>query len=213
MGLDYSFNLFVRDEELPLLLRSLQPLIEPVRPSNERAGADSAQLRATLVVDGQAIDLACTSGFEGGSIVELERGPQSAMLVLSINVPWEEELWVDFDDWDDGRTVSIGCMFATITRWARTSLVEFVAATTQMSLHFQRSASIRRTFAALAERCGAELVVLDLEGGEFETLDDPPRRVQVEIEGRSAGGESLGELDPPSLLASIRAALAAQRSP
>lgn len=67
-----------------------------------------------------------------------------------------------FDDPQSGR-LAIGCVWSSIRCGERYALFRATAATTDMSLLFQESRSIRETFVQIGREAGAALVVFDEE--------------------------------------------------
>jgi hypothetical protein len=208
MGRRFAFNIFLPDEALGALVGAVRPLLESEEDALYDANPNSRRQRTTLVIDGAEFALRCAYGFASNRRV-----------VVSRDEPVEQELeftmYFEPDDAIDAYQsalnqpddyLGIGVVYGTIQRTPTISRMIFRAATSYMSELFQRSSSIRGTFVALAERCRANLVVLDLEGGEFETLEDPPRRAVVPIESWTEDG-AWTEVDTPTLLASLEQAL------
>lgn len=227
MGLNYSFEIFFPDSEVTTLLLELRALLTGPYPEDPRDDPHAKPARTLVLVDDRRVHLPCTAQWTAGITIALERNVKSPSLDLSLFFEREPVI----EAYDDENSSSIGFLFDTdeppqprflrvgyiygqIWRGEAISRASFTAATTRMSRLFEESPSVQRTFVALARRCRAELVALDLEeGGEFEILDDPPgQRVTVETESFDEQGNYLGELDPAALLASLRAARAALNS-
>ncbi|WP_194815800.1 hypothetical protein [Nocardia sp. XZ_19_385] len=167
MGLDYSYEVYVHRD-------SARPLLEAVK-----ANCDPSPGRTTTVdlPDGRVI-LPCTSRFVSDTTLRFDTTAADGGLLLELDLsilfPADDELlkWVDEDyvvttGQDGDRMCPVGYIYLSARNASRFLpdhlCFDFMAATTDMSRLFVRSASIRRWFADLALDHGAPLCLLDME--------------------------------------------------
>jgi len=183
MGLDYGFSIFLRAERLESLLRGLSPLLEPTNTEWDPDGMEIVERAPTVLVLGdKELLLPCSAEHKCGRRLQLGEGAdQEVSLELSMRFPGDEkidEYLVGLAPHARDRPQSVGLIYLNISG-SEMKLAEFTAASTAMSVLFRESGSIRRTFGELAASCDAELVVLDLENGEYETLEESPRSLKI----------------------------------
>ncbi|WP_034263958.1 hypothetical protein [Actinospica robiniae] len=160
MGIDYSFEIFVPAGNVARALT----LLAELAPQCDR---DRLPLRVDLP-GGERLSLPFTSGFEHRPI------DASSADVLDL------ETWIMFgaDDAvrehrnpaaeiDELGRVEVGYIYLTVTfaraRHARFASLDFTAAATSMSLMFQQSESVRKTFTDLTVASGGVCCLLDTQ--------------------------------------------------
>lgn len=166
MGLDYSYEVYVHRD-------SARPLLEAVKA---HCMPNTDTTTTVEFPDGRVI-LPCTSGFAEGTTVSFDASAagNSRLLKLDLSMlfPADDELlrWDEDNGLEpapgDDRLCRVGFIYLSV--WdASTFLPDhlcfyFMAATTDMSRLFARSASIRTWFADLTFDLGGPLCLLDLE--------------------------------------------------
>ncbi|MFE3024511.1 hypothetical protein [Nocardia tengchongensis] len=189
MGLDYSYEVYVHRDSARALLEAVKASCNPypggkttvefpdgpvVMPCTSRFASDT-----TLRFDPTATD--------GGSLLQLD---------LSLSFPADTELlkWVGErgapqTDSGNGLLCSVGYIYLSVfdaSKFLPDHLsFDFMAATTDMSRLFARSASIRTWFANLTFDHDGPLCLLDLEtkGRITITLGSIDRQLNVDWDG------------------------------
>ena len=158
MGLDYAYELIAARESADRLVRALRDRL---------VAEDRARLLATL-----------QSGLAGAvdhverDVFERQLFQQGAKeLCLSFLFPEDEPLALFANDLApvDGR-VQVGCVWTTIECGSEYVLLRATAATSSMSLLFERSRSVRSTFCEAGRTGGALLVLFDDEREDFAAV-------------------------------------------
>ena len=171
MGIDFSYDFFVRRRDSRRFLTAVAELCDPQEP------------RWTIVAlpDGTSVRLPGTHGFTSGTTVKLP-DQSGGTFDLSLCFPVDEPLQAYRDDlegvdriWPDGSGrvmvgyvyLSVSDTFAILPDHVRFS---FMPAVTAQSKLFLMSPSIRDTFATLALSTGASLCLLDSGSGGPEII-------------------------------------------
>ena len=154
MGLDYSFILVTDLERADMLIREL---------ANHLDAEGRQRLSSCLPYDAQVGFRSVRRGEFEQSLFD-KHGIQD--LCFSFLFPTDVDLLKYAADQSrevqDGK-LSVGCVWCSIRSEQRFLAFSATAATTAMSLLFERSAAVKATFADIGRRAGASLVMLDDE--------------------------------------------------
>jgi hypothetical protein len=211
MGIDYSYDIYVPEQDSGRFLAAVAELCHP-----------DATASTTVVVPGggDPVTLPGSHGFTSGKTVDLAdvAATGGGTFDLSFAFPADEPLRADRDDrrpfghplvgWtrppDDG-PIRMGYIYLSVHdgsdmvpgHWN----FSFTPAASVQSRLFLRSPSIRETFAALAVSTGAALCLFDGEIGDRIIVTVGERRVSAEVpgpclvwRGGSAGPGGVAEL-------------------
>ncbi|MFE3794459.1 hypothetical protein KHQ06_31790 [Nocardia tengchongensis] len=190
MGLDYSYEVYVHRDSARALLEAVKASCNPYRDGT-----------TTVEFPDGPVVLPCTSRFTSGTTLRFDPtaadGGSLLNLDLSLLFPADTELlkWVGErgdapqTDADNGPLCSVGYIYLLV--FDASSFLpdhvsfDFMAATTDMSRLFARSASIRTWFANLTLDHGGPLCLLDLEqkGRIAITLGSFDRQLNVDWDG------------------------------
>ncbi|XVV09489.1 hypothetical protein ACQP2X_32160 [Actinoplanes sp. CA-131856] len=179
MGIDFSYEFFVRRRDAGAFLTEVAKLGDP--------GAESS---TTIVLpDGGSVTMPGTYGFIGDRAVELEvaaadRTGRSFDLTLSF--PADGPLR-DYDEEETGPRVEVGYIYLGVSD-EHTVLPDhlrfwFTPATTGQSRLFLMSPSVRETFTRLALSTGATLCLLDTEMSSHIIVTALGRRLSTRVPG------------------------------
>ncbi|MGW4247507.1 hypothetical protein [Nocardia sp. NPDC004722] len=159
MGLDYSYEVYIhRDRAVSLL--------EAIADNMKDNGRDDWTIAE---IAGGRVTLPCTTRFKSGRTISLDPSSENREFMdLSLRFDTDEALRA-YGDPDDEGQFRIGYIYLTVynAAWLSPDHLEFsfMAATTDMSILFLESPSIRNWFASLAIDHDAPLCLLDVEQG------------------------------------------------
>jgi hypothetical protein len=161
MGIDYSYEIFVPARNVTRALTELAALA----PTTSRRPPVTVTLPG-----GDEVVLPFTSHYETGPVDCSTGGTLDLDTTIMVGV--DDDAMREFakpHDWERAERgrIPVGYVYLTVrcaTRWhPGYASLDFTAATTGMSLAFERSASIRAVFTGLTAASGGVCCVLDTE--------------------------------------------------
>ncbi|BCJ42651.1 hypothetical protein GCM10010168_06070 [Actinoplanes ianthinogenes] len=160
MGLDYAYEIHLPATRVR---RALEAVVD-LAPPGEKAATP------VLLPGGARLTVPFTSNFRGDP-VDCSDG-RTLNLDTSLMFEVGDDEIREFLDEPGGDRAAIGYIYLTVFfeggRRPGYAKLDFTAATTGMSLLFERSPSVRRLFTGLAEEAGAACCLLDKEHNGYE---------------------------------------------
>lgn len=174
MGLRYSYRFFMKADQVTSTLKALPPYLDEKSGQRVRTALPWRPATDLIITSLSGSETIFRSGVDWnlGATEERDKAMQGWIEdCLTFLIPKDEALRAyEADTWENAGippspspSTHMGCIYINIMAGENYAVVDFTAATSNMSLAFERSKNVRRHFVTLAGKSNALAMYLDTD--------------------------------------------------